>query len=166
MSHKVLNDLLEDSFAEKLSFVTQPVALHKLLAYSEEVRAIREKLQEGAITEETLRKFASSLVQQIEYGKRFPHELALAAIAVAIETRATDFSEEFIFDLARLKLPEIPLAIRVAREASSKLIQSTKSKSKTFQVDHFPENTDFKIAGPDTAIAASTFEQTFPFELV
>ena len=43
-------------------------------------------------------------------------ELALAALAVAVERRPTDFAEEFLHDLARPQIAEMGLAIRVARE--------------------------------------------------
>ena len=58
------------------------------------------------------------LVAPVEFSKRrrLPNSLALAALAVILEHRATDFAEEFLHDLSRLRLSELSAAIYVARE--------------------------------------------------
>ena len=45
----------------------------------------------------------------------FAYEINLEAIAVALETYPGPFAEEYLKDLSRLKIPELPLAPRVAR---------------------------------------------------
>ena len=62
-----------------------------LLAAHAEVREIREALRQGAITEETIREFVSSLLAGFRVGQRFEHEMALAALAVVLERRANRF---------------------------------------------------------------------------
>lgn len=166
MSREALGTLLQEPFLASLAFITQPQALHHAFEKSVEVLEIRTALESGSLSEESIRKFASELVRQIEYGKRFPYELALAAIAVALETRSSDFSEEYIFDLAKLKLAEIPLAIRVAREASRRVMESARNKSKTFPVDRVDENQILHLSIEEYPVEISTSEKSFPFETV
>lgn len=116
MSVKVLDQIIADDFALAAGFLATPGALRRWLRRAPEVKAIREALRQEAITEDTLRRFVSSLLDDLHRGERFPHELAVAALAVVIESRATDFAEEFLHDLARLQLAEMSICIRVARE--------------------------------------------------
>ena len=113
---EVLKQLDSDDFIASLAFIGTPTAMRRALACGDEVLSVRKALLRGEITEELLRSFVSELICNFQRGEHFAHELALAAIAVAIESRMTDFTEEFLLDLARLKLSELPLAIRVARE--------------------------------------------------
>ena len=60
--------------------------------------------------------------------------LALATIAVVLERRTTDFADEYLCHLARLKLAEMPLSIRVARECLKHRARSlTRNQIKTDQ---------------------------------
>lgn len=95
---------------------------------------MKEGLRQEAITDNTLRNFVSSLLQDLRRGERFPHELAVAAIAVALEGRATDFADEFLHDLSRLELAEMSACIRVARECWKDRMQVTHTRSKSFRL--------------------------------
>jgi hypothetical protein len=116
MSPYVLQRLRSDEFALSVGFLSTPGPLRRFLRQTEDVAAIRAALEQGAITDETLRAYVSSLMQDLRRGERFPHELAVAALAVALEMRPTEFAEEFLQDLSRLRLAEMSLCIRVARE--------------------------------------------------
>ncbi len=69
------------------------------------------------ITERDIRRFTEELMRDFERGVKFPHELALAALAIAMENRRTDFVEEYLLDLARLNIAEMSLAPGVARDS-------------------------------------------------
>lgn len=116
MSTSVLNELVSEEFAVSVGFIAAPATLCRVLSRTEVVRAIRRALQQGAITEDAIRGFVSGLLADFRVGQRFDHELALAALAVTQERRPTDFAEEFLHDLARLRLAEMSLCVRVARE--------------------------------------------------
>ena len=134
MAHQVLEALKTDEFALRFSYISSPRAIHRALQRSKDVEMLQLALQTGEITEETLRGFSAALLRDLEYGRRFPHELAIAAIAVALEARPTPFAEEFVMDLARLELPELPIAIRVAREACRELLRLPSNKTKAFSI--------------------------------
>lgn len=115
MCRSLFERLTSDSFALSAGFISTPEALRRFLLRSQEVHDIRMALRQGAITEDTIREFVSSLMATFYAGRRFEHEMALAALAVALERRPTDFAEEFLHDLSRLKPAELCLCLRVAR---------------------------------------------------
>ncbi len=116
MCRGLFDRLTSDEFVISAGLVSTPEALRRFLLRSQMVSDIQELLRAGTITEDSIREFVSSLMTQFRVGTRFEHEMALAALAVAIERRSTRFAEGFLSDLAKLKLAEMPLCIRVARE--------------------------------------------------
>ena len=89
MVDRVLENLKTGEFALRFSFISDPRAVHRALRRSKDVEKLRSALRAGEVTEEALRVFSAALLGDFECGKRFPHELALAATAVALETRPT-----------------------------------------------------------------------------
>ena len=134
MFHSVLENLRSDRFAIEFSFISNPRALHRALQRSEDVEELRNALGSGVISEETIRVFSADLLKEFQQGKRLPNELALAAFAVAFEARLTPFAEEFVMDLAKLKLAELPIAIRVARHACQERLKLSDNKTKLFRI--------------------------------
>jgi len=116
MCRKVFEDLTSDEFVISVGLVSTPEALRRFLLRSHAIHSIRESLRQGVITDETIRQFISSLMKEFSVGQRFVHEMALAALVVALERRPTNYAEEFISDLAKLRLAEMPLCIRIGRE--------------------------------------------------
>ena len=73
-------------------------------------------------------------MRDFKRGTQFPHEPALAAIAVAIESRQTKFADDFLLDLARLnKIAEMDLAPRVAAICLQERLKTTKVTRRTFE---------------------------------
>ena len=115
--HPSLNRLLDDQFLLENGLLANPLALRAALLRSSEVRSIRSALAAEEIDDELLRKFVSSLLDDWQAGRLFAYDVSLAALAVAVESRATRFAEQFLNDLAKLHRPELPMAVRVARHA-------------------------------------------------
>jgi hypothetical protein len=116
MTVPLLESLKSEEFNDAVGFVLPPPALRQQLRAMKEVQRLRTVLESGDLSEETLRDFVSSLMRELRQGERFPHELALAALAVVLESRPTAFAEEFLHGLARLQLAEMVHAPRVAVE--------------------------------------------------
>jgi hypothetical protein len=146
MSAVVLEQLKSDDFFMRAGCLSTPIALRRVLSRAPEVASLQRALKQQAISEETLRQFVSWLLRDLRLGERFPHDLAIAALAVVLERRATDFAEEFLRDLSRLKLAEMSISIRVARECLKVRGSMTHS---TFK--HFP--------------SPGNGEQPFPFSI-
>lgn len=165
MAHRVLEKLKSDEFVMKFSFISNPRAVHGALQRSEEVRDLRSALRSGEITDETLRSFTAELLSHLEEGRLFEHELALAAIAVALETRSTAFAEEYVLDLARLELAELPAAIRVAREACRERLKLPGNTTKVVTLsDEEVVPGDWQVAGEDRRVAVGQSEENFELE--
>lgn len=164
--HNVLQNLETDAFALKFSFISNPNAVHRALQRSVDVENIRLALRSGEITEETLRAFCASVLSELEFGRRLPHELALAAIAVVLETRPTSFAEEFVLDLARLDLSELPIAIRVAREACRERMVLPANKTRVFRLgDEETPTSEWCPAPNPREVSVGQSEQRFEFEM-
>jgi hypothetical protein len=116
MDLRTLEWLKSEDFAVSVGFLLPPPALRRTLAATREVQEITRALAEGDITEEMIRKFVSSLLSDLHKGERFPHDLALAALAVALENSPLNVAVEFLRDLSTLQLAEMSVSIRVARE--------------------------------------------------
>lgn len=116
-AHRTLRRLLDEQFLTQYGLVATPQALRAALLHSGYVGELRRALAAEEIADESIRKFVSSVLSAWRTGYLFPYDVALAAIAVVLETRATPFADEFLTDLGRLDRAELPMAIRVARRA-------------------------------------------------
>jgi hypothetical protein len=129
-----MNNLLErlqsDDFQVPILFAPTPLAVYKMLLREPLVLELRRDLAQGAITDSVVREFVVYLMKDLHRGQRFPHDVVLAAIAVAMESRATEFAEQYLTDLAKLRTAEMALSIRVARECLKNRV-GTRSKVTT-----------------------------------
>lgn len=141
MSACVLKQLMSEDFVLSLAFLSTPGPLRRALSRTQEVHAVREALVQGAITEDTIGRFVSDLTEDFHRGKQFLHEIPLAALAVAVETRATDFADEFLKDLSRLRLAEMGLCIRVARECLKRRGWLAANKHRSFHLSRAEDAT-------------------------
>src|SRR5260370_8200009 len=107
--------LRTSEFAESLGFVLPPAAMRIALHRSPTVRQIATAVRRGEIAEQAIRSFVNSLASEYREEKALPGDLALAALAVALEQVPTDYAEEFLCDLTRLLLPSHLTCIPVAR---------------------------------------------------
>jgi|GEM_PF-2087532 len=117
MTIPVLEQLKSDEFQAKTGFVATAPALRRLLLRTPEVRALRQALISGALTERRIQAFVRSLLSTLRSGVPMQHDLALAALAVALEKRGTAFAGEYLHTLASLQAAEMSMSIRVARES-------------------------------------------------
>src|SRR5216683_4171443 len=98
----MITDLLErlksDEFAFTVGFLVPSLALRGKLGAMKEVENVVAAIAGGELSEDTLRHFVSTLMKELRKGERFPYDLALAALAVALEGRATKFAQEYLQD--------------------------------------------------------------------
>ncbi|HVA46888.1 MAG TPA: hypothetical protein VNH11_11025 [Pirellulales bacterium] len=106
---------MDPEFSGTVASLPNPAAVRRYLARSPEVIELRQALSTGELADDATRQFVNSLMSDFQPGKRFHHEPAVAAVCVALETRAGNFAEEYTHDLAQLELAEMPTAIQVAR---------------------------------------------------
>lgn len=109
-----LDKLKSMDFLLTVSPITTASGFRRCLQKSPFVTELRQSLVRGEITEKYIRRFVSESMKDFQRNIQFPHEPALAAVAVALESRKTPFVEEFLNDLARLEINEMDVAPRVA----------------------------------------------------
>jgi hypothetical protein len=112
-----LKQFSSEKFEDQVAFAGTIQFQRELILGTTEFDMARAALLFGFIDEQSIRDFVADLMKDFRRGERFPHEIALAAIAVLLEVVSIPFSEEYLIDLARLKLAEISRAARMARES-------------------------------------------------
>jgi hypothetical protein len=110
-----LNNLRNLSLDATLSTISTAEGLRSFLSSRPEVIDLRHALDAQAIDSDDVHSFVSELLGHFRRGTRFGEEPVLAAVAVAVETLPAPFAQEFLEDLARVRVAELPLAPRVAR---------------------------------------------------
>lgn len=158
MSVNSLDKLLSDEFLLSLGVINTAVAMRRCLLRSQFVKQINAELRSGAITEARIQRFVQRLSWQFVPGQLFFHEPALAAIAVALESRGSPFSDEYLGDLAKLnRISEFHLAPGVAV-----LCKKHRMKSLVFQRQRFsslsmpqPSNWEVRAIGKSLSIRQS-----------
>ena len=134
MTSLLLNRLKTDAFDCSIGFHHTPSAVRRRLLMSRDVRHLAAALRFGAITENMIRELVSSIMSEFSRGRRLPNDLALAAIAVVLELAPTDFAEEYLHDLARLKLAEMRHKHRRGPRMLEKQILCSKAPSQVVRI--------------------------------
>lgn len=147
----LLDRIKSDEFIYSTGFALPPKAMRSALLRLRECSAFRDLYWNGAVTESMLRKYIQALMSDLNIGKRFPFDMTLALIAVALEPFSDTFADEYLYDLSRLELMELPVSIGLARvclaertrRADNVCRQFTLPALNTFQeISHEPENAD------------------------
>ena len=115
MNSSPLEALVSEAFQDSIGFEPPPKALRRLLQRHRFVRQANAAVRRGQVGERDVRTFAARLASEHRAGVRLPGDVALAALAVALESCREEFAEEYLCDLSRLSLPELTAAIHVAR---------------------------------------------------
>jgi hypothetical protein len=147
MRNTLLDRLGSNEFNDCIGFVLPASPLRRILQRSSEVRRLAIALRYGEITENDVRKFTAQLLKEFRSGEVFRHDIALGALAVAMEHWEHNFAEEYLIDLARLQRPEFRASFRVARECLKARYEFPKTEirtscypdSGTASADHRPD---------------------------
>lgn len=139
---ELLSALGSDDILELGMVVSTPEALAVLLKRRPEVLELRRTLDRGSLTLGQLRHFVANVVQRFEPGKKFVGDVTLCALAVALESHASRFAEDYLRELSCLQLGELPMSPRVARVAlrsrARLLSGTTVSRFKLSEPKHHP----------------------------
>lgn len=111
-----LDTLLTAEFEDSLGFVLPPAAFRLVLHRSQVVRQLSKSIRRREITAKSIRRFVSEQVNQLKKGEWLKGDVALAAVAVALETIKDPVADEYLTTLGNLRVPEMPTSTRVARE--------------------------------------------------
>jgi hypothetical protein len=98
-----------------LSCISTAEGLRSYLSRHVEVARLREALKAGAVTFADLEAFMLALIAQFVPGTRNANDVVIAAVVVGIEPLPAAALQDFLEDLARVRIAEMPMAPRVAR---------------------------------------------------
>lgn len=114
----VLDQLASVEFEVEVGPLLPSPLLRRRLRAMDAVRSVVEEMRKQVVTDDDIGAFARGLLANFVAGRRFDHDLALAALAVVLEDRPTPFASGFLDRLASLQLTEVATATRIARECS------------------------------------------------
>lgn len=150
-----LTALLKPEFSLSIGVGLPANVIRRNLLRSEIVKTLRGAIRGGVVTEEEIAEFVTFCEAGFEKGKRFPHEPALAAIAVALENRKTDFVSCFYIDLCRLRnLREFEFAPEVAVLSSQ--VWTKLPSTKTLKIAYIPTTPRFANAMKESVRVVSS----------
>jgi hypothetical protein len=112
----LLDELTSDRFNDSVGFVLPPQPMRRTLQRHPTVKALETGVRYGQVTESQVRQFVSKVLAEYRIGDVFKYDVALAALAVALEHWHHPCAEEYLHDLARLQRREFRLSFRVAGE--------------------------------------------------
>ena len=134
---QLLEKIKPEFLSESVPFVLPPAALRLALQRVFIVRRVSWALRRGQLSELAFREFVASVTAELRPGRQLPGDLSLAALAVAAESCSQAFAEEYLCDLARLRLAEMSASIRVARECLKARYALPKNEIRKFR---FPDS--------------------------
>jgi hypothetical protein len=103
----------EDISQVVLSIAT-PKALCSILRTHRHVAAARRHLENAYEARRDIEEFVRERLLDLKSKTYFPHEPAFCALAVALETLPMPSAEDFLSELAALRIAEMPISPRVA----------------------------------------------------
>src|SRR5689334_15494439 len=98
-----------------LGTISTTEGLRRRLATCPEVTALRAAIESNAVTYEDLDIFVRGLFDEFTRRVKFQGDIVIAAIAIAVEFIPDPRFEEFLEDLGRVHIAEMPLSPRIAR---------------------------------------------------
>jgi hypothetical protein len=112
----IFEELLSEEFDSKYFLVEMTDSLYSKLSHDELVIKLHNFLESGIVTWNELREVVDKIAGTIEPGFSLNNQIALCAIAVAIEKLPSQFTGEFLDTLSRSRAPEIGKVSRIARK--------------------------------------------------
>jgi hypothetical protein len=137
----MLNNLLSDRFIDTFAACSSEDSMFYLLEKNDVVAEISSALAIESLTENDIRAFTTTLVEEFTPGKSFPYQAQISALCVALGGRFSQYSNQYIEDVASLEYVEMLLANRIAKR-----IKSNREANGKFEI------TDATIAANEQSI--------------
>lgn len=144
-----LGNLQNEEIQTKGFVISTAEALKAFLKYRPEVVGLRKAIEAGEVTQTDIEEYVAELLRSFSSGKKFAHEIDLAAISMALETFPGSFAEEYLEDLSRLQIQELALAPRVARLCLArrrKVVSGVTMRTKVISIRRYDQSQCFKEA--------------------
>jgi hypothetical protein len=121
-----------EEIAQVVFTVATPQAVCSILRTNSHVDAAWRHLYENAYEARCdIEEFVRERLLDLKSNTYFPHEPAFCALAVALETLPMPAAEDFLSELAALRIAEMPISPRVAALCLQRLRETLISKTLT-----------------------------------
>jgi hypothetical protein len=119
-----------EEIAQVVFSIATPKAICSILRTRSHVVAARRHLFENAYeARRDIEEFVRERLLDLKSKTYFPHEPAFCALAVALETLPMPSAEDFLSELAALRIAEMPISPRVAALCLQRLRETLISKT-------------------------------------
>lgn len=112
-----LTALREDELIRRVGLLGSTSAVRRALAGTPEVTALVRGLRSGQIRQPELEVFFQAIAADFKKGTRSDDDVALAALAVALEYCRDAYAQDYLALISKLNASELILASRVASES-------------------------------------------------
>jgi hypothetical protein len=102
----------------------------------------------GTLTEQNLRDFIKTELHHLRRGEPLRHDVAIAALAVALESSPSAFASEFVTGLAALEIVEMQQSVLMAKECAKHRKAAPCTVRKTFEVEVAPTTSEPRAIVP------------------
>lgn len=144
-----LGNLQNEEIQTKGFVISTAEALKAFLKYRPEVILLRKAIEAGEVTPTDIKEYVDALLRSFSRGKKFAHEIDLAAISMALETFPGTFAKAYLEDLSRVQIRELALAPRVARlclARRQKVVSGVTVRTKVISIQRYDHSQCFKEA--------------------
>jgi hypothetical protein len=114
MNLMVLKTLDSEEIALIVHTISTPVALYNILHSRKDITAVRQCLLDSTDARQAIEEFVRERLFDLKPKIYFLHEPAFCGLAVALESLPLPAAEEFLAELAALKIAEMPISPHVA----------------------------------------------------
>lgn len=151
-----LESLCKDSIAKLSMVIATPRALREELRKQPEIINTVKAVHEGTVTYDDISKFVRDLLKHFNTGERFRFDSSLCALAVIVNYTYGIWSDNFLNELAKLKVQEIQLSPRIAQlclnERDNFLCRDTTSVSQLKKINPIEVGLYEEISQPTSSI--------------
>jgi hypothetical protein len=134
----ILRNISSYEFVRSVGLVLSGKLVRRVLQRHEEVQTLARALDIGTVTTQNVEDFVRNEVGLIQRGVPLESDLAIAALAVALESSPSVFARRFITDLASLNIMEMRVSISVARECLRAMERYAATFAKDFRGTDLP----------------------------
>ena len=150
-----LLQVFSDEFAVSIGSFPSAKALRAVLLKRTEVRDVKHAIAQGRIPDDRVRAVVNELMRDFRKGHVFPHEIGLCALCLALEDHKTETAEEFLLDLARLDIQEMPISPEFAKTSVRRWFRWPDVKQKVASFSRQMKRTPWRVRTRNENLQAS-----------
>lgn len=110
-----LHDLLNPGFHASMAVFSGSKSIYVALQNNDYLKQLTYSYSIGEIEDNEIESFVSELMSTFVEGNYFSNEIQLLAVAVLLQAKQTDFTQQLLTDFSRIRRKELQLLPKVAK---------------------------------------------------